>query len=53
MRHIEDLSDADITEVKDSAAAFQGVLEDTGALRQLPDFVQALRWLCSSAKRSR
>ncbi len=45
MRQIEDLSDADIAEVKDSAAAFKGVLHDTEALTNLLDLRQAMRWL--------
>jgi hypothetical protein len=45
MRQIEDLSDADIAEVKDSAAAFKGVLQDTEALTNLLDLRQAMRWL--------
>lgn len=45
MQRIEELSDADITEVHASSDAFAAVESDTNALRRFLDFRQALRWL--------
>jgi hypothetical protein len=45
MQQIENLSDADITEVKNSATAFRGVMDDTRALNSFLDLRQAMRWL--------
>ena len=45
MRRVEELTDADISEVQTSSEAFHGVVEDTEPLRQFLNFRQALRWL--------
>ena len=50
MRQIEAISDADIAEVHESAALFQGVEENTSELRGLLDFLCGLRWLTAGMK---
>lgn len=45
MQHIEEMTDADITEVRQSATEFSRVVADTEPLRRFLDFRQALRWL--------
>ena len=45
MQRIEDLSDADIAEVHESANLFQLVEKNTADLRGLLDFLCGLRWL--------
>ena len=45
MQRIEELSDADIAEVHESAALFQGVEDTTAEIRGLLDFLCGLRWL--------
>ena len=45
MAQIENLTDADIAEVKASATAFKAVEERTDPLRRFLDFWQAVKWL--------
>ena len=45
MRRIEQLTDADIGEVRTSSEIFDHVTEDTEPLRRFLDFRHALRWL--------
>ena len=45
MRRIEAMSDADVAEVRESAALFHEVEETTADLRNLLDFLCGLRWL--------
>ena len=45
MQRIEEMSDADVSEVRQSASLFQQVEETTGPLRGLLDFTCGLRWL--------
>jgi hypothetical protein len=45
MAMVEQMTDADIAEVKSSAATFHGVEEATGPLRQFLDIIHAARWL--------
>jgi hypothetical protein len=47
MAMVEALSDADISEVKESASGFAGVEEATSALRGFLDLYHAARWLPS------
>jgi hypothetical protein len=51
MARVEEATDADIAEVKNSTAAFAGVREDTGGLSAYLNFVHALRWLGGTADR--
>ncbi len=51
MQLIEELSDADIAEVRESARLFEGVDETTGELRGLLDFFCGLRWLTAGMKK--
>ena len=51
MQHIEELSDADIGEVRESTKLFEGVDEMTAELRGLLDFFCGLRWLTAGMKR--
>ena len=51
MRLIEDLSDADIAEVRESARLFHGVDERTADLHGLLDFLCGFRWLAAGMKR--
>ena len=48
---IEDMSDADVAEVRASVALFQGVEETTAELRGLLDFLCGLRWLTAAKKK--
>ena len=50
MHLIEEMSDADIAEVQESATLFQGVEETTAELRSLLDFLTGLRWLTAGMK---
>ena len=45
MRRIEEMSDADVAEVRESAALFRGVEETTAEVRGLLDSLCGLRWL--------
>ncbi len=45
MQRIEEMSDADVSEVRESASLFQNVEETTADLRGLLDFMCGLRWL--------
>ncbi len=51
MRRIEEMSDADVAEVRESADLFQGVEDATADLRSLLDFLCGLRWLTSGMKK--
>ena len=48
---IEEMSDADVTEVRASVALFEGVQETTAELRGLLDFLCGLRWLTAGKKK--
>ena len=50
MRRIEEMSDADVSEVRESAALFRGVEETTADLRRLLDFLCGMRWLTAGMK---
>ncbi len=52
MQRIEEMSDADVTEVRESAALFRGVEDTTADLRGLLDFLCGLRWLTAGMKQS-
>ena len=45
MQRIEEMSDADVAEVRESAALFRGVEDMTAEMRGLLDFLCGLRWL--------
>ena len=51
MRLIEDLSDADIAEVRESARLFDGVDRRTADLHGLLDFLCGFRWLAAGMKK--
>ncbi len=51
MRRIEEMSDADVAEVRESAELFLGVEDATADLRSLLDFLCGLRWLTSGMKK--
>ncbi|MCY4436191.1 MAG: hypothetical protein OXE05_02515 [Chloroflexi bacterium] len=51
MQRIESLSDADVAEVRESAALFQGVEETTAELRGLLDILCGMRWLTAGMKK--
>ncbi|MDE2814571.1 MAG: restriction endonuclease, partial [Gemmatimonadota bacterium] len=51
MQLIEEMSDADVAEVQESAALFDGVEETTADLRGLLDFLCGWRWLTAGMKR--
>ena len=51
MQLIEELSDADIAEVRESTELFQGVDEMTAELRRLLDFLCSIRWLTAGMKK--
>ena len=51
MQHIEELSDADIAEVRESTRLFEGVDEMTAELRRLLDFLCSFRWLTAGMKK--
>ena len=50
MQRIEAMSDADVAEVQQSAALFQGVEATTADLRGLLDFLCGLRWLTAGMR---
>ena len=51
MQRIEEMSDADVAEVRASAALFRGVEDTTADLRALLDFLCGLRWLAAGMRR--
>ena len=51
MRRIEEMSDADVAEVRESAELFLGVEDATADLRSLLDFLCGLSWLTSGMKK--
>jgi hypothetical protein len=50
MAYVEELTDADIAEVKASAEAFEGVEQMTAGLRRFLDFYHARRWADTGAE---
>ena len=50
MQRIEEMSDADVAEVRESAELFRGVEDTTADLRGLLDFLSGLRWLTSGMR---
>ena len=52
MQRIEEMSDADVAEVQESAALFDGVEETTADLRGLLDFLCGWGWLTAGMKNS-
>ena len=53
MQRIEEMSDADVAEVRESAALFQGVEETTAELRGLLNSLCGLRWLTAGMKQKK
>ena len=51
MQLIEEMSDADVAEVRESAALFRGVEQTTADLRGVLDFLCGLRWHTAGMKR--
>ena len=51
MQRIEEMSDADVAEVQESAVLFDGVEETTADLRGLLDFLCGWRWLTAGMKK--
>ena len=51
MQRIEEMSDADVAEVQESAVLFDGVEETTADLRGLLDFLCGWRWLTAGIKK--
>ena len=51
MQRIEEMSDADISEVQESASLFRGVEDMTADVRGLLDFLCGLRWMTSGMKK--
>ena len=51
MHRIEEISDADVAEVQESAVLFDGVEETTADLRGLLDFLCGWRWLTAGMKK--
>ena len=51
MQLIEEMSDADVAEVRESASLFRGVEEMTADMRGLLDFLCGLRWLTAGMKK--
>ncbi len=51
MRSIEEMSDADVAEVRESAALFHGVEETTAELRGLLNALCGLRWFTAGMKK--
>ncbi len=51
MQLIEEMSDADVAEVRESASLFRGVEATTGPMRGLLDFLCGLRWLTAGMKK--
>ena len=52
MKMIEEMSDSDVSEVKESASLFDEVEETTADLRGLLDFLASRRWLTAGLKRT-
>ena len=52
MQQIEEMSDADVSEVRESAALFRGVEETTSDLRGLLDFLCGLGWLTAGMNKT-
>ena len=52
MQRIEEMSDADVAEVQESAVLFDGVEETTADLRGLLNFLCGWRWLTAGMKKS-
>ena len=50
MQRIEEMSDADVAEVRESAALFHGVEKTTAELRRLLDFLCGFRWRIAGMK---
>ena len=50
MQSIEEMSDADVAEVQESAALFQGVEKKTAELRRLLNALCGLRWFAAGMK---
>ena len=50
MQRIEEMSDADISEVQESASLFRGVEDTTADVRGLLDFLCGLRWMTAGMK---
>ena len=50
MRRIEEINDADISDVRESASLFQEVEDDTASPRSLMDTLNGIRWLTSGMK---
>ena len=50
MRRIEEITDADISDVRESASLFQEVEDDTASPRSLMDTLNGIRWLTSGMK---
>ena len=50
MQSLEEISDADVAEVQESAALFRSIEETTSDLRGLLDFVCGLRWQTAGMK---
>jgi len=51
MKMIEEMSDSDVSEVRESASLFDQVEETTAALRGLLDFLASRRWLTAGLRR--
>ena len=51
MERIEEMSDADVAEVRESAELFRSVESSTADVRDLLDFLCGLRWLTASMKK--
>ncbi len=51
MQQIEDMSDADISEVQEAASLFRDVEDKTSDVRGLLDFLCGLRWLTAGKKK--
>ncbi len=51
MELIEEMSDADVAEVRESAMLFEGVDQATSELRRALDFLCSLRWLTAGMKK--
>ena len=51
MQLIEEMSDADVSEVRESASLFREVEATTGPMRGLLDFLCGLRWLTAGMKK--
>ena len=50
MQQIEEMSDADVAEVRESALLFKGIEETTGELRGVLDTLCGVRWLTAGRK---